>query len=401
MTRVTRWLERPVFLALTGAVSLALVSIAASQLLLFGAVVGAIWRCRRREVSLRPWPLISWPLLAFAGWTIVAILSSRDVAQGLLETRKFFLYLILLLLPLTAQDESDPVRIYRCVFLVSVVSASAGLAQFVIHPFDLQYRISGLMSHWMTYSGLLMLVLVALSAYAVCGPGRPEWWVFPLGLLLASGIYVSQTRSVWLGAIAGATTVFLLMRPRALFPMAALLVALYLASPASIHERVRSTWDARDPETRARTDLVRTSVRLIRDNPWLGVGPKNVKQEAVRYRGRNEFADWLYQHMHNNFLQIAAERGIPGLLLWLWFMIRLGWDALEVERSARKGIAGRADPDTCGHLMVATSALGGWVAFLVAGMFEYNFGDSEVLTLFLFIMASPYVSLRLRAVAKY
>ena len=117
MTRVTRWLERPVFLALAGAVSLALVSIAASQILLFGAVVGAIWRCRRREVSLRPWPLISWPLLAFAGWTIVAILSSRDVAQSLLETRKFFLYLILLLLPLTAQDESDPVRIYRCVFL--------------------------------------------------------------------------------------------------------------------------------------------------------------------------------------------------------------------------------------------------------------------------------------------
>ena len=180
MTRVTRWLERPVFLALAGAVSLALVSIAASQLLLFGAVVGAIWRRRRRQVSLRPWPPISWPLLAFAGWTIVAILSSRDVAQGLLETRKFFLYLILLLLPLTAQDESDPVRIYRCVFLVSVVSASAGLAQFAIHPFDLQYRVSGLMSHWMTYSGLLMLVLVALSAYAVCRPGRPEWWVLPL-----------------------------------------------------------------------------------------------------------------------------------------------------------------------------------------------------------------------------
>jgi O-antigen ligase len=148
-------------------------------------------------------------------------------------------------------------------------------------------------------------------------------------------------------------------------------------------------------------DLVRTSVRLIKDNPWLGVGPKNVDREAVRYRGRNEFADWLYQHMHNDFLQIAAERGIPGLLLWLWFMIRLGWDALKVHRSAHKGISGKADPDAHAPLMVATSALGGWVAFLVAGMFEYNFGDSEVLTLFLFIMASPYVSLRLRtAVAK-
>ena len=35
-------------------------------------------------------------------------------------------------------------------------------------------------------------------------------------------------------------------------------------------------------------------------------------------------------------------------------------------------------------------ALGSWAALMVAGLFEYNFGDSEVLTLFLFIMSAPY-----------
>ena len=41
--------------------------------------------------------------------------------------------------------------------------------------------------------------------------------------------------------------------------------------------------------------------------------------------------------------------------------------------------------------MISTAALGAGVAFLLAGLFEYNFGDTEVLTLFLFIMGAPYV----------
>jgi hypothetical protein len=40
--------------------------------------------------------------------------------------------------------------------------------------------------------------------------------------------------------------------------------------------------------------------------------------------------------------------------------------------------------------MAATAALGCWAALVVSGLFEYNFGDSEVLALFLFFMAAPY-----------
>ena len=40
--------------------------------------------------------------------------------------------------------------------------------------------------------------------------------------------------------------------------------------------------------------------------------------------------------MHNNILQIAAETGIPGLILWLWFMVRLAWDALRCYRHANE-----------------------------------------------------------------
>ena len=137
-----------------------------------------------------------------------------------------------------------------------------------------------------------------------------------------------------------------------------------------------------DRNTRNRIELFGTALRLIQDHPWLGVGQR-VSLEAPRYRGTFGFPDWMYLHMHNNFLQIAAERGIPGLLLWLWFMAQLGWQAFRLFcASGGSGETGFA----------AAAALGGWVALLAGGMFEYNFGDSEVLTLFLFMMSAPHAA---------
>ena len=378
--------ERATLVTLAGAVSLALVSIAASQILLAAALVGAAWMWRKEGRPLLRWPPFLWPLLCFMAWTVVTALCSHNVPLGLKETKKFFIYSLLLLVPCVAKGADKLLRIYRAIFVVSIVGVGYGVVQFIENPNrDLLHRISGFMSNWMTYSGLVMIVLVALLAYAVCRPQRRNWWALPLGVLLAAGLYLSKTRSSQYGAVVGLAAVLLLRRPRATLVLAALITLIYFGSPESVKQRYRSSLDLSDPNTANRIELFYTSIRLIRDNPWLGVGPKNVNREALRYRGTNEFPDWLYQHMHNDFTQIAAERGIPGLLLWLWLMTRLAWDALRTYRYAR-----RNGPENEGALAISTAALGVWAAFLAAGMFEYNFGDSEPLTLFLFVVAAPY-----------
>src|SRR5262249_18354528 len=81
-------------------------------------------------------------------------------------------------------------------------------------------------------------------------------------------------------------------------------------------------------------------------------------------------------HLHNNPLQIAAERGLPALGLWLWFVVALCRDLRTrfVSGSQR---------------FLAAAALASAVALLTAGLFEYNFGDSEVLMLFLIVATRP------------
>ncbi len=379
-TSLTNWPQRAAFLFLAGSISLALVSIAASEILLAAAFLASLLLMRReQDWAPRAPAAVLWPMLLFLLWTGFAVYVESGGLGGSL-VKKTVLYSILLLVPLVARGDDRIRWMYEALFAVAAVSGVAGLVQFASNPHrDALNRIKGFMSIWMTFSGLLMLALVALFAYFVIFGWKKQRWVVPLGLVLAAALFLAQTRSAWLGAFLGIGIILLLKRPRWVPALIAFLAVLYLASPAGIRQRLQSAWDPRDATTRGRIEVFETALRLIEANPWTGVGQR-VSTEALRYRGTQEFDNYLYIHMHNNFLQIAAERGIPGLILWIWFMAALIGRAIYVFRhSGGSGKAGFA----------ALAAIGAWVALVAAGMFEYNFGDSEVLIVFLFMMSAP------------
>jgi putative inorganic carbon (hco3(-)) transporter len=385
--------ERPaqawIFLALSLSVASALISIAISQILLAIAFIGWIWMGKDTDLkSLQRLPFMP-PLCAFILWTIISALISSNSLSNLYATKKFFLFLLMLLVPSVVRGRNKVAWIYKAIFAVSALSGITGIIQFVADPNrDYLHRISGFMSHWMTYSGLLMLVLVLLVNYALNTGWRDRMWIIPLGCMIAVVLVLSDTRSAWAGTIVGALVVILLRKPRTVFGLLAITLFVYFVSPSKTKQRLESSWNLKDPNTSNRIEIWGTSLRLIHHNPWFGVGLKNVNREALRYRGNHNFPDWAYQHAHNNFLQIAAERGIPGLLIWMWLMIRLGWDALIVYRVSRK-----YPSDSKESMIAAVAALGALAALLVAGLSEYNFGDSEILILFLFIMSAPYAFL--------
>jgi putative inorganic carbon (HCO3(-)) transporter len=384
--------EKTAFLALAGCASLVLVSIAMSQILLAATIAGFLWMQRKHKRLLLPPTSIVLPLLAFMIWMLIAIFASSNVLLSLTFTKKFYLFLIVLLVPAIVRGEDKLDWIYRAIFSVAIVSSGLGLVQYALNPHrDLLHRISGFMSQWMTYSGLLMLVLVLLTAYALSYSLRTHRWALPLAALISLALIFSQTRNAWAGAVAGIIVLVLMRRPRAIAVFIGMILIFYILSPAAIKKRFQSGLDPSDPNTRNRIELFQTSLRLIRDHPWFGVGPKNVNIEALKYRGdHNEFPDWMYQHMHNNILEIAAETGIPGLMLWLWFMVQLAWDAMSCYRYAKGRSFSAGEKLRREALMASSAALAGWVALMTAGLFEYNFGDSEVLMLFLFIASTPY-----------
>jgi O-antigen ligase len=236
-------------------------------------------------------------------------------------------------------------------------------------------RITGFMGHWMTFSGEQLLVWCA-AIPAMVALGRR--WLFPLGMV-GMALVLSFTRSVWLGAIGGFLTVALLL-PRKMLVGVVLPVGLVaLAASGLIYHRLSMSFEGNFAPDSSRLAMVFTGFEMIQDHPIFGVGPERIGAEFPRYYPGNDLSRFYYGHLHNNILQIAAERGLLCLAAFFWFIFEIYAGLARMLTTASDEIR-----------WTVLSAIGAITGFLIAGLFEYNFGDSEVLMLFLFIVSLPY-----------
>jgi O-antigen ligase len=167
-----------------------------------------------------------------------------------------------------------------------------------------------------------------------------------------------------------------------LWAIPVLLVIAYLAAPSLIRRRVSLAFHpSEDPALAIRLEMWGAGLRMVREHPWVGVGPENIPLVYARYLppGTTPMVGY-HDHLHDNFLQLAAERGLPCLIAWLWFMLALGWNILRIRRrlSSRR--------------WVADAAFAAWLAFVAEGFFEFNFGTSPVLMVFLFVISTPFIA---------
>jgi O-antigen ligase len=162
--------------------------------------------------------------------------------------------------------------------------------------------------------------------------------------------------------------------------LAVLAGALAVTLP-TVRHRAASTVDPSDPTARDRLAMMQVALHLAREHPITGVGPGQLKRlypqlappEALRRST---------SHVHNSPLQIVAERGLVGLAAWLWIFVAFFYRAGAILLRLPE----RAGDDR----LLVIGSLGAIVTFLVAGLFEYNFGDTEVLMLALTLMALPF-----------
>jgi O-antigen ligase len=330
-----------------------------------------------------------WPLAAYAAATLVAAAFSVDPKTSIIDCKQLLLFSIVpiayRLLPgrraLTVMD---------VIITAGAISAVIGIVEFGILKFDsLGQRPRGLLGMYMTYSGQLMLIACAAAARLLFRKEDRMWAALVMPALIAA-LAATLSRNAWVGACVGIGLLFVIrdFRLLALAPVAA---ALFIGfAPTQMTERLYSLFrttpvqhdsaatEASILSNRDRIAMIKSGLRIIKDDPLTGVGPDMVRMVYPQYRDRDAVQQ-LNSHLHNVPLQIAAERGIPALVLWLWFMFTLLQDFVRRRR-------------TTPLPSVTMAAIACTVALLAAGLFEYNFGDSEFLMLFLVIATLPYAA---------
>lgn len=252
------------------------------------------------------------------------------------------------------------------------------------------WRATGFYGHWTTYAEVLQLIAsLALGIFLALSQKRSRvGWLLLValgGLMFALAMTV--TRGSWIGfAVSVAAMLLLSVSRRTAIVIAACAIPLVLAGVFLLQQRRKiGFFDSADQSTSWRQIVWREGFNLLVNNPrhlLAGVGMDSIKghwrQWGLFDNGRQPIG-----HMHSNLLQIALERGVPALILWLLLFviyIRMLWRLIRQSADFPRGLA--------------LGALGGTLGFFTSGLVHYNWGDSEVVTIFYFIMGLSLAAAR-------
>lgn len=357
--------------------------LAISNVFLGLALVAAPWTARLRDV-LRPGarPLLA-ALAAYVVLLVASVIASTDPATSVRALSEIFALGTLALALALIRGADEARLLVDGVILVAVGIAGYGLFQFLIGYGDLDNRIRGPLSHYMTFSGVLLIADLLLFARLAHAHGWRNPWNWATAAVLNVALLGSLTRSAWVALAVALAILVVLRAPRLLLlaPIAALVFL--LLAPVPLLSRMRSIVDLTDESNYDRICMVRAGLTMIAERPAFGIGPDLVKSRYPIYRHPTA-PRYTVPHLHNSFLQLAAERGLPALAAYLALMLAAARWALARLR-AEGGMAG-ANADL--HLGTFLALVG----FNLAGLFENNWGDSEVQRMALFVLALPYVS---------
>jgi O-antigen ligase len=394
MTTTTTALHAPLFrsdnklevvtiAALLGFLAASQLSVAPAYIML--AITFACWaavvRVHHERVQV---PVMFWWLVAYGVATIFSALNSFNPTASLIDCKQLVLFLIVPVVYRFARGARAH-TFATVIISVGALSAIIGIAQFgILHYDNLGLRPRGNLTHYMTYSGVLMLVACAAAARLVYRRdgthlfgGSRTWTALVMPALLVA-LALTFTRSAWVGTAAGLGGLLMLKDRRLLAALPLVVALVVLVGPASVTARMYSMFNVNDPSNLDRVAMLRSGVEIVRDHPITGVGPDMVKSVYGEYRQPWAVND-LNVHLHNVPMHIAAERGLPALLVWIGFIVYLTRDLLRRVVQSRQP-------------SLAAGALAAVAAMVFAGLFEYNFGDSEFLMLFLVLITLPYAS---------
>jgi O-antigen ligase len=241
------------------------------------------------------------------------------------------------------------------------------------------------MGHYMTQAGLLCLFCsIALSIFLFSKGKQRYLWGAGFVLALVP-LALTLTRSAWVGLFVAVVLILLLYKPKTLIVVPIAVGLFFLVGPQNMKQRAIDIFSLKDLSNIHRIEYLKAGIQIVGDYPLLGTGPDMTDDvfQDPKYGLSDQARDNV--HLHNNIIQIAAERGIPALISWLVFMV---WAFLSLLKLLIK-----RNP---AFLPLAVAGLAALTTLATAGLFEYNFGDSEITVLFLYIITIPFTLARVK-----
>ncbi|HEX5966275.1 MAG TPA: O-antigen ligase family protein [Pyrinomonadaceae bacterium] len=245
-----------------------------------------------------------------------------------------------------------------------------------------RFRASGWTRHYVTFAEMLQMIAqlalgLALAHLRNHGLNRTFRIAIGAAAILIVGIVFTAMRTVVVAFAIGAIVMAwqsLRGKYKVAFTFALFFVLAFGAVVVS-QTRAQDALFLGDASSSLRAQVARVGLSRILVHPVFGHG-----MDAMKLH----WNEWGFPgkdmiHLHSTPLQLAFDRGLPMLFLWLWLMIAFWLHTARAEKSARDS----SDTNSHGLLLGALGALTG---FLASSLVNYNFGDAEATMMFWFVM---------------
>ncbi len=301
------------------------------------------------------------------------------------------------LIEIEALHAGDPLPVE--VRVTDVLKAQANPLGINVGGRSSRFRVSGFTRHFLTYAEQMQLLGLFMFGLALStrkgdtetgrrGDGETEILTYPrpfaaslfrrvaLSPLLPFSLFsltlvLTASRAVVVSFLFALMLTSLLIASRRL-AFITLLTALALGGVAGyvlIATRTSSAINLGDDSSSRRIGYMKAGLQLIPQHPLLGVGMDAHKKHWREWGFPGEYIT----HTHSTPIQLAMERGLPALGCYIWLMIAIGrWCWCSYKQQ---------------HNPLALGALAALFGFSLSSLANYNFGDSEVVMLLLFLVA--------------
>lgn len=319
--------------------------------------------------------------------SLLSLWASMDPGASLLEFRSLGLIAVYYLFAWNARRLDEKKCLVVCLLVSATLAACYGIGEFftgrdLLGHYDPAFnKIGGFFSMHLTlgaYLAMTVCVIMGILLWATSGKKA-----FAAGLaavfLMLLAIFLSGAKAAFLGFLVGGAVVFGLKGKRHLSLVLGtvfLLVLLLGLWKSGTHLKSVIHHYSVDAEQRTgpldsntqRLYMWWTGLRVSCSYFMNGVGLHAVETvyPAFRHGLARDPNQW---HLHNNFLQLGVTRGFFGLTAFLYLLIL-------AFRSGYRNFRACVDPWEKG---LTAGVLGALPAFLICGLTEYSWGDSEVL----------------------
>ncbi len=143
--------------------------------------------------------------------------------------------------------------------------------------------------------------------------------------------------------------------------------------------RFTSIFDPYQPSNTTRLALWSAGWKIFKDYPLFGVGDIDLAFLYKEYK--NKYDKEIQGHLHNNYIHILVTLGAFGFLVVMFLLLKILFANFRIYNSLKSVPFASS---------FALGVLGSFIAFLIAGLTEWNFGDHEIITMIWFMLGMNY-----------